>query len=144
MKYVKKPIPIDAWQIEDVSPTKGVRWVPDWVVESKAFEIIDGVPTVDTLEGRMTGNIGDYLIRGIRGELYICEKSIFEESYELVSEEDVTNDDSPSLSVDDIIENDDGSAVIQMSASMSMLKLLAAAAVRDAIINAVRSEIELE
>lgn len=57
--YVKKPIPIKARQIRE--------------------EFV-----VDTLEGRHTGKAGDYLIVGIRGERYPCDKSIFEESYEVI------------------------------------------------------------
>lgn len=55
-KYIKKQIPVRAVQI------------------SHSF-------SVETLEGTMTGKAGDYLVEGIRGELYICDKEIFEESY---------------------------------------------------------------
>ncbi len=37
---------------------------------------------VESLEGNHQGKAGDYLIQGVRGELYICDKSIFEETYE--------------------------------------------------------------
>lgn len=33
---------------------------------------------VETLEGTMRGKAGDYLVRGIRGEEYICDAAIFE------------------------------------------------------------------
>lgn len=40
---------------------------------------------VDTLEGNYKqGEAGDYLMRGIEGELYICNKSIFEKTYDWV------------------------------------------------------------
>ena len=40
---------------------------------------------VDTLEGNYKqGKPGDYLMRGIEGELYICDKRIFEGSYDFV------------------------------------------------------------
>lgn len=39
---------------------------------------------VDTLEGRHTGNAGDYLVIGIRGERYPVKGDIFEESYDEV------------------------------------------------------------
>lgn len=42
---------------------------------------------VDTLEGQMTGQPGDYLIIGIKGERYPCAKAIFEETYEEVKDE---------------------------------------------------------
>ena len=39
---------------------------------------------VDTLEGVMNGKAGDYLMRGINGELYINDKDIFERTYTLI------------------------------------------------------------
>ena len=37
---------------------------------------------VDTLEGTMHGNAGDYLICGVKGEYYPCKPDIFEATYE--------------------------------------------------------------
>jgi hypothetical protein len=37
--------------------------------------------TVDTLEGKMDGKAGDYLIEGVKGELYICKEDIFNMTY---------------------------------------------------------------
>ena len=45
---------------------------------------IDQTFWVKSLEGDHQGKEGDYLVEGIRGELYICDKDIFEESYQLV------------------------------------------------------------
>lgn len=39
---------------------------------------------VETLEGTMRGKAGDYLMRGIEGEYYPCNKQIFEETYEFL------------------------------------------------------------
>jgi hypothetical protein len=40
---------------------------------------------VDTLEGNYKqGKAGDYLMRGIEGELYICDKDIFERTYDII------------------------------------------------------------
>ena len=39
---------------------------------------------VNTFEGVMTGKKGDYLIKGIEGELYPCKASIFKLTYEKV------------------------------------------------------------
>jgi len=38
---------------------------------------------VETLEGVMQGKVMDYLVKGIKGELYPVDKEIFEESYEV-------------------------------------------------------------
>jgi hypothetical protein len=38
---------------------------------------------VNSLEGNYkTGKSGDYLMKGIDGELYICDKEIYEKSYD--------------------------------------------------------------
>jgi len=38
---------------------------------------------VETLEGTMHGNAGDWLICGLKGEYYPCKPDIFEASYEV-------------------------------------------------------------
>lgn len=41
---------------------------------------------VKTLEGVMSGKAGDYLIKGVKGEMYPCKPDIFSETYELAEE----------------------------------------------------------
>ena len=40
--------------------------------------------TVQTLEGLMAGNPGDWLITGVAGEQYFCKDAIFQQTYESV------------------------------------------------------------
>ncbi len=40
--------------------------------------------TVETMEGIMTGKKGDWLMIGIHGEMYPCDKTIFEKTYSLL------------------------------------------------------------
>ena len=84
-KYRKKPVVIEAVQYKSDS----VQDYPVWIFEA----CVDGVITTDyetdevfinTLEGKMKVNKGDYVIRGVKGELYPCREDIFEETYELV------------------------------------------------------------
>lgn len=82
--YVKKPIAIEARQITEDNLSEMMEW-------SKATTIKrpDGTPSgmmVWTLEGTMSGKIGDYLIKGVRGEFYFCDKDVFHESYYEVEE----------------------------------------------------------
>lgn len=44
---------------------------------NEPFEII-------TMEGKMQGKPGDYLICGVDGELYACDQAIFNKTYDLV------------------------------------------------------------
>ena len=77
-KFIKKPIPIEA-----------VQWTGNNIYEIRHFsngnanENSDGYLTVKTLEGtfKSPNKTGDFLIKGIKGEFYICEKSIFEDTY---------------------------------------------------------------
>lgn len=39
--------------------------------------------SVETLEGVMVGNSGDWLIRGVNGELYPCQNDIFIKTYDI-------------------------------------------------------------
>ncbi len=59
MKYRKKPVVIEAAQLT----------VP---------------ASVETLEGVMKGNIGDWLITGVKGEKYFCKDDIFKMTYEKI------------------------------------------------------------
>lgn len=42
--------------------------------------------TIETLEGSMLANFGDYIIKGVKGELYPCKPDIFTMTYEPVCE----------------------------------------------------------
>jgi len=37
---------------------------------------------IDTLEGEMTAQIGDWIIKGVNGEFYPCKPDIFDKTYE--------------------------------------------------------------
>lgn len=78
----KIPVILNAWMIDPEDDT-----IPDWV--HRAFQRgkckwVDGVFTINTLEGRMQANERDYLIRGVHGELYACRSNIFKETYKVL------------------------------------------------------------
>lgn len=80
--YTKKPIPIEARQITNENAAELAAWSGSDIVR-RPDGTVSGM-MVYTLEGTMTGAVGDYLIRGVRGEHYFCAKNIFEETYEEV------------------------------------------------------------
>lgn len=95
MKYIKKPIPIEAVKVPPKeSRMKLEEWdsyFPKWFFEAvERFEITndeDGL-IINTLEGKMHAAYDNsYLIRGIKGEIYPCRADIFEETYEEYKEE---------------------------------------------------------
>jgi hypothetical protein len=84
--YRKKPVVIEARQLTPETLKDIKRWVgPSARVHT------DGVPlgalvklAIDTLEGVMLANFGDWIICGVQGEFYPCRDDIFRETYEAV------------------------------------------------------------
>ena len=75
-KFSKKPVEVEAFQISMDTMCK--REYPQWFSESAAQGIVNisenpSYPvacTIKTLEGDMDANLGDYIIKGVNGELY--------------------------------------------------------------------------
>lgn len=81
MKYRKKPVVVEAekWEGDNLKDRNSMFQSPEVIIKYNCSEFI-----VSTLEGSMTGKVGDWLIRGIKGELYPCKPDIFEATYEVV------------------------------------------------------------
>ena len=79
-QYRKKPVVIEAFRYGYI------RTLPDWFQDDpRVIFQLDHVK-IKTLEGTMIANKGDYIIKGIQGEIYPCKPDIFEATYELVEE----------------------------------------------------------
>ena len=78
-QYRKKPVVIEAFQW--VGPRS---IVPDWAVPCGVKFMEDGTLIVPTLEGTMFADQGDYIIKGVAGEVYPCKPGIFNATYEPV------------------------------------------------------------
>lgn len=87
MKYRKKPVIIEAMQLKTDNVSRVLEWMGGKWVHSGGYDESD-MPfiTIRTLEGEMTALLGDYIIRGIKGELYPCKPDIFQSTYEIVDE----------------------------------------------------------
>ena len=79
-KFRKKPVIIEA-----------VQWLGDNFQELDDFgsdrDIVpnpDGTLTIATLEGNHIAQKKDWIIRGVKGEVYPCKPDIFEQTYEEV------------------------------------------------------------
>ena len=86
MKYRKKPVEIEAIQW-DGNNTFEVREFCDFgcdYVSDGRYKVI----IIETLEGKMAARKGDYIIKGVNGELYPCKQDIFEKTYEVVEHGD--------------------------------------------------------
>lgn len=90
-RFRKKPVVIEAFQMTEERRWGNADW-PHWLHEAwnrgenevGAFRPSDGPdqPEIVTLEGVMTVEWGDWIIRGVQGELYPCKPDIFEQTYE--------------------------------------------------------------
>lgn len=86
MQYRKKPVIIEAVQHPFNMPD-APNGVPDWLMEAWKSGVLftrDGSTFVKTLEGEHKVSYGDFIIRGVKGELYPCKPDIFEATYETV------------------------------------------------------------
>ena len=85
MKYRKKPVVIEAKQLTQSSMFEIIKWVRTNGGEAEPFPE-DIALYIDTLEGVMRANEGDWIICGVHGEFYPCKPDIFEATYERVDE----------------------------------------------------------
>jgi hypothetical protein len=84
MFFRKKPVVIEAvkWDGECETANKfiGERYGTDWSYDSNKPGFAISIPT---LEGNMRGEVGDWIIKGVKGEFYPCKPDIFDATYEL-------------------------------------------------------------
>ena len=80
MKFRKKPVIIEAVQFTGKNDIECLSFCPTAYdpPERKASLIIP------TLEGNHRCDIGDWIIKGVKGEFYPCKPDIFEQTYEKV------------------------------------------------------------
>jgi len=98
MKFRKKPVVIEAVRLgwdtwNEMCDFAGVGKLSDGKPEGCYLDK-DGQPVkeghtsetmgllIPTLEGLMIGRQGDWIIKGVQGELYPCKPDIFEATYE--------------------------------------------------------------
>lgn len=87
MKFRKKPIVIDAVRFD--GSLEGAQQILaelglDEEIGRFYTTTAGGHLEIRTLEGVMTASPGDYVIRGVAGEVYPCKPNIFEATYERV------------------------------------------------------------
>ncbi len=101
MKFRKKPVVIEAFQMTRKRREDNFDW-PEWLnrawngdrdapgtLQPRFMTSKGGLTDLEvcTLEGKMAVDWGDWIIKGIKGELYPCKPDIFEATYEPVEVE---------------------------------------------------------
>jgi hypothetical protein len=94
-RFRKKPVVINAHRYE--TGEEGwkalMRWLESLGLEGEDSDGSDGSPgmwladdypslIIDTLEGEMRADKGDWIIQGVKGEFYPCKPDIFDATYE--------------------------------------------------------------
>ena len=90
-KYRKKPVEVEVIQWTG----KNLREVIDftgqhpsaqqWTWEEYERQVEEKGLKIFTLEGPMMASVGDYIIKGVKGEFYPCKPDIFKATYEPVN-----------------------------------------------------------
>ncbi|MGC9676040.1 hypothetical protein ACOP1M_00165 [Staphylococcus warneri] len=82
-KARKKPVEIEFIQFENIV---SVGEIERWTNLQAVYDYgNDGkIMYIDTPEGVMTANIGDYIVKGVNGEFYPVKPDIFEKTYEVI------------------------------------------------------------
>jgi hypothetical protein len=91
MRWRKKPVEVWAMRFttnnENGSPTMDaiVNWVNQGKGPDNPHAWHNGTDIyIETLEGTMSAQVGDFIIRGVQGEYYPCKPDIFAATYEVV------------------------------------------------------------
>ena len=90
MRYRKKPVEIEAFQLNERGLVEE-DWFWDAVTRNDIIIHDFGRHhanhawcEIKTLEGIMVARTGDYIIKGVNGEIYPCKADIFEKTYDEV------------------------------------------------------------
>ena len=87
MKARKKPVVIEAWEFTEKALDSNDSWVRLYrneihLTSQYAGEVL--YIEIDTLEGTMRADLGDFIIKGVQGEFYPCKPDIFEKTYDII------------------------------------------------------------
>jgi hypothetical protein len=87
-KFRKVPVEIEAVEWIDGRISEVTPWISEGLnknpkEEGAIIRIGDDV-FITTLEGNMKASNGDFIIRGVQGEIYPCKPDIFKATYERV------------------------------------------------------------
>ncbi len=82
MKYRERPITIEAVRLQsgDIMPA----WFTEKIKENIIVVKEDGTFEINTEEGILKGEAGDYIVLDINDKVYPCKAEIFERAYERV------------------------------------------------------------
>jgi hypothetical protein len=81
--YRKKPVVIEAYRFDNRITNQPPHWLT--IAQREGSVRVETKPLamfVKTLEGEMRAEKGDWIIKGVKGEIYPCKPDIFEATYD--------------------------------------------------------------
>lgn len=75
--YKKKPLIVEGVQYTGKLENELIKFCPVLMISSDGYDLY-----IETLEGNMKVNKGDYIVKGINGEFYPIKEEIFKKSFE--------------------------------------------------------------
>lgn len=82
-KFRKKPVTIEAFEWKGEIDDE----IKEFIKDSHTYTNDRKSLVINTLEGDMEALVGDFIIKGVKGELYPCKPDIFWQTYEEVENE---------------------------------------------------------
>jgi len=83
MKYIKKPIEVEAIEFTGVNKLDVIEFTNGKAKVVPMSMTLHSAMIIPTLEGDHRADVGDFIIKGGMGEFYPCKPDIFEMTYDL-------------------------------------------------------------
>ncbi|MCM0601529.1 hypothetical protein, partial [Periweissella ghanensis] len=91
---IKKPVPVEVWQIPfEPDMNCFLQTLPKEVRVKVAIDYFSGNPMLEghikkmsiiSLEGEMDAKVGDYIVQGDHDDVWVVQREIFEDTYDIV------------------------------------------------------------
>ena len=103
--YMKKQVMIQAVVWTGDNTHEITKFMAQGLCEVDDFQTGSKQLVIPTLEGDHRASIGDYIIKGVKGEFYPCKPDIFEMSYEEVEKCESVKETDPKKELDRTFTN---------------------------------------
>ena len=122
MRVRKKPVEVEAMKLHKENIEEVAQWANALIMTRG--DNLQKFLNILTLEGTVSAQIGDWIIKGVNGEFYPCKHDIFMKTYDIV-EGDIPEGKFPFIEVISITDNDDGTAEMVFDMDMRTMKVFA-------------------
>lgn len=98
-QFRKKPVVIEAYCFDGKRDNPRPYWFQDAVTQNMIVTFQDRA-IISTIEGDMSAMLGDWIIKGVKGELYPCKPDIFAATYDPV----IADDEFTCIACDKVVQ----------------------------------------